>query len=111
MHFLLDLLLNAAILFILASVLKGVKIKNYGTAIWVALVIGFLNATVGFALRLPLNIITLGLLSVIVRIVVSAIMIKLADLVFPGFTTKGWLPAIIIAVCMVVAGTLFANFY
>ena len=111
MHFLLDLLLNAAILFILASLLKGVKVKNYGTAIWVALVIGLLNATVGFALRLPLNIVTLGLLSFLVRVAVSAIMIKLADILFPGFTVKGWLPAFIIAICMALTGTLFANFY
>ena len=111
MHFLLDLLLNAAILFILASLLNGVKVKNYGTAIWVTLVIGLLNATIGFALRLPLNIVTLWLVSFIVRVVVSAVMIKLADFIFPGFTVKGWKPAFIIAICMAIAGTLFANFY
>jgi len=111
MHFVLDLLLNAAILFILSSLIKGVKVKNYGTAIWVALVIGLLNATIGFALRLPLNILTLWLVSFIVRVVVSAIMIKLADMIFPGFTVKGWRPAFIIAICIAVAGTLFGNFY
>ena len=109
MHFILDLLLNGAIIFILSSLLPGVKVRNYWTAVWVALVIGLLNATIGFALRVPLNVITLGLLSFIVRLVVSAIMIKLADLLFPGFTVKGWMPAFIIAFCIAVVGTLFTG--
>lgn len=109
MHFIIDLLLNAFIIFILASLLSSIKIKNYLTAVWVALVIGLLNATVGFALMLPLNILTLGLLSFVVRLVVSTIMIKIADAIFPGFTVKGWLPAFIIAFCIALAGTLFTQ--
>lgn len=109
MHFVIDLLLNAAILFILCSLLPSVSIKNYGTAIWVALVIGLLNATIDVALRLPLNILTLGLVSFLVRLFVSAIMIKLADLLFPGFKVNGWLPAFIIAICMAIAGTLLTH--
>ena len=109
MHFVIDLLLNAAVLFILASLIPYVAIKNYGTAIGVALVIGLLNATIGFALRLPLNILTLGLVSFTVRLFVSAIMIKLADILFPGFKVNGWMPAFIIAICMAIAGTLFSH--
>ena len=103
------MLLNAAILFILFSILPSVSLKNYGTAIWVALVIGLLNATIGVALRLPLNILTLGLVSFLVRLFVSAIMIKLADLLFPGFKVNGWVPAFVIAICMAIAGTLLSN--
>jgi putative membrane protein len=109
MHFLIDLLLNAAVLFILSTLLPSVRIKNYGTAVWVALVIGLLNATTGFALRLPLNILTLGLISFIIRLFVSAIMIKLADFLFPGFKVSGWVPAFIIAICMAIAGTLLMH--
>ena len=83
MLFVIDLLLNAAVLFILSVLIPSVTIKNYGTAIWVALVIGLLNATIGFAIRLPLNILTLGLITFLVRLFVSAIMIKLADTLFP----------------------------
>ncbi len=109
MHFIIDLLLNAAVLFILASLIPTITIKNYGTAIWVALVVGLLNATVGFALRLPLNILTLGLITFVVRLFVSALMIKLADNLFPGFKVKGWTPAFIIAICMAIAGTLLTQ--
>ena len=62
MGFIIELLINAGVLFLLAYLLPTVHIKSYGTAIVVALVIGILNATVGFLLRIPLNIITLGLI-------------------------------------------------
>jgi len=70
----------------------------------VALVIAILNVTVGFILRLPLNIVTLGLLSFVIRLVVTALMIKLADILFTDFEIKGFAPAVIIAVVMAVVG-------
>lgn len=109
MHFILNLLLSAGILFLLAALLPSISIKNYATAIGVALVIGVLNATIGFLLRLPLNILTLGLLTFVVRLIVCAVMIKLADKLFRGFEVKGWLPAFIIAICLAVGGSLFAS--
>ena len=107
MNFIIDLHINAAVLFLLAAILPSVHIRSYGTAIGVALVIGILNATIGFLIRLPLNILTLGLLSFVVRLIVSAIMIKLADKLFSGFEVKGWTPAFVLAICMAIAGTLF----
>lgn len=109
MNFILELLVNAGVLFLLAALLPSVNIKNYGTAIGVALVIGILNATIGFLLRLPLNIVTLGLLSFVVRLVVSAVMIKLADKLFSGFEVKGWGAAFLLAICIAIAGTLLHN--
>jgi putative membrane protein len=52
MHFILNLLVSAGVLFLLAALLPTVSIKNYATAIGVALVVGILNATIGFLLRL-----------------------------------------------------------
>jgi putative membrane protein len=104
MNFLLQLLLDAAIILGMAYVLPTVKIKNFTTALLVALVIAILNVTVGFILRLPLNIVTLGLLSFVIRLVVTALMIKLADILFTDFEIKGFAPAVIIAVVMAVVG-------
>lgn len=107
MGIILELLLNAAVLFFLAYVMPAIKIKSYGTALAVALVVGILNATIGFLLRLPLNILTLGLLSFIVRLLVTAVMIKLADKLFSGFEVRTFSAAIIIACVMAIAGTFF----
>ena len=106
MNFIIELLLNAGVLFLLAALLPSVTIKNYGTAIGVALVVGILNATIGWLLRLPLNIITLGLLSFVVRLVVTAVIIKIADKLFSGFEVKGWAAAFILAAAIAIAGTL-----
>ena len=109
MIFIIELLINAGVIFLLAALLPSINIKSYGTAIGVALVIGLLNATIGWLLRLPLNIITLGLLSFVVRLVVSAIVIKLADKLFSGFEVKGWGAAFLLAICIALAGTLLTN--
>ena len=106
MGFILELLINAVVLFLLAYLMPSVTIKNYGTAIGVALVIGILNATVGFLLRIPLNIVTLGLLNFVVRLVVTAVVIKLADKLFTGFEVKGFGSALIIALVMALVGSL-----
>lgn len=106
MHFLIELLLSAGLLLILSFVLPGVYVKNYLNAIFVVIIIGILNATVGFLIRLPLNILTLGLITFIVRLVVTAIMIKLAGALFKGFSVKGWGPAFLLAIAMAIFGIM-----
>lgn len=106
MYWILQLLVNAGVLFLLAGVMNDVKVRSYGTAVVVALVIGLLNATVGFLLRLPLNIITLGLLSFFVRLLVTAIIIKITDKFFAGFEVRTFTSALLIAIAMAIAGTL-----
>lgn len=106
MIFLLKLLIDGGLLFILAAILPGVSIKNYGNAVFIMFVLALLNATVGFILRLPLNILTLGLLSFFVRIVISALLIKFASNLFNGFKVKGWANAFILAFAIAVCGTL-----
>ncbi len=107
MHIILELLLNAAVLLLLARVMPTVHVRSYGTAVAVALVIGILNATLGALIRFPLNLITLWLLSFFVRLLVTAFMIKIADRLFSGFEVKTFSAAIIIACVMAIAGVLF----
>jgi len=104
MNFIFHLLINAAILLGMTYILPTVKIKNFTTAILVALVIGLLNATVGLVLRFPMNVVTLGLLSFFIHLFVTAVMIKIADILFNDFEIKGFMPAVIIAVVMAVLG-------
>lgn len=109
MNIIIGLLINAAILLLMTYILPTVFVRSYGVAILVALVVGILNATVGLFLRFPLNILTLGLLSALIRILVTAIMIKVADKLFKGFEIKGFTPAIIIAVVLAVANYVLAG--
>jgi len=110
MLFILSLLLNAAVLLGLSSVMSTVTIKNYTTGIIVALVIGLLDATLGFLISLPINVITFGILSFFVHLVVMAVMIKLADYLLSDFKVVGFRPALIIALVMAVVDLLLMVF-
>lgn len=80
--------LSAAGLMIVAQIFKGFKIKSFGTALIAAIIIGIVNATVGFiftVITLPFTIITFGLF----LLVVNALMLKLSSVIVPGFEVKG----------------------
>lgn len=106
MHFIVNLLVSAGVLILLAYMLPSVHVKSFWTALWVAFLIGLLNATVGFLLRLPFNLVTLFLLEFLVRLVVTAIIIKLVDMLVGNFEVKGFWPAVIIAIALAITGTL-----
>lgn len=106
MDFLVRLLINAAVLLLLANLMKDVKIKSYLSSILVCLLIGLLNSTIGFLLRLPLNLVTLFLLTFFVRLFVSVIMIKLASKIYSSFEVKSWSAAFIIATCLAIVSYL-----
>ncbi len=108
MNFILELLFNAAILLLLSKYMESVHVKSFGTAVLVALVVAILNATIGALLRFPLNLVTLFLLGFIVRLIVTAVMIKIADAFFSGFRVDGFRTALIVAVIMAIAGALFS---
>ncbi|MDB5230216.1 MAG: hypothetical protein JWN76_1021 [Chitinophagaceae bacterium] len=96
---------------LLAHFMPTIKVRSFGTALAVAFIVGILDATVGFLLRLPLNIITLGLLSFLVRLIVTAIVLRIVDYFFRGFVLKNFTAAFILAVCMALVGTIFQNIF
>ena len=108
MYWIIQLLANAGVLLLTAYILPGVKIKNFGTALGVAFVIGLLNATIGALIRFPLNLVTFWILSFFVRLFVTAVMIKLADYLFKGFEVRSFATALVVAIILAVAGTILA---
>jgi putative membrane protein len=89
---LINWLLSALSLMIVAHVVRGFDVTSFGTALIAALVIGLVNATVGLFLKIvtfPLTLMTLG----IFWFVVNALMLKLAASLVSGFTIQGFLPA------------------
>jgi len=106
MDFIIELLVLSAVLFLLSNIMKDIVVKSYGTAILVCLVIGILNATIGFLIRLPLNLLTLFLLTFLVRLVVSAFMIKITNKLVSGFEVRSWTAAFILAIAMAVTGSV-----
>jgi len=108
MNFVIELLVNAGVIFLLSHFLPTIIIRNYGTAILVALVVGLLNATIGAIIRFPLNLLTLGLLSFFIRLLVTAVVIKIADAILKDFEIKGFSPALILALALAIDGSFLS---
>src|ERR1041385_3331857 len=92
LNLILNWLLSAASLMIVAHVIRGFQIAGFGAALIAALVIGLVNATVGRFFKIvtfPLTLISLG----VFWFVINALMLKLASAFVPGFTIEGILPA------------------
>jgi putative membrane protein len=91
-HLLINWLLSALSLVIVAHVVSGFRISGFGAALIAAIVIGLVNGTIGFLLKIvtfPLTILTLGLF----WLVINAMMLMLASAFVPGFKIDGFLPA------------------
>ncbi len=91
-NILINWLLSAISLMIVAHVIRGFDVTSFTTALIAALVIGLVNATVGLLLKVitfPLTLLTLS----VFWIVINALMLKLAAALVPGFTIDGFLPA------------------
>jgi putative membrane protein len=87
-------LLSAVSLVIVAYVVRGFDIAGFGSALIAAVVIGLVNGTIGFFLKIvtfPLTILTLGLF----WWVINALMLKLAAAFVPGFNIRGFIPALV----------------
>lgn len=108
MHLLLVWLLSALALIVAAYVLPSVEIESFGTAMIAAALIGLLNATLGFLLRLivfPLTWLVPGL----VYLVCDAIMIYIVSRFLRGFAVKNFTAAFLCALVVAVVNILLGS--
>ncbi|MDR1558369.1 MAG: phage holin family protein [Clostridiales bacterium] len=104
--FLVNLLLSAAMLYVLAWIFPGVSLSGFGSALIAALVLGCINAFIKpviSLLALPLTIVTLGLFS----LVINALMLSLVSFVVPGFHISGFFTAFFAAIVLSLLNLLF----
>lgn len=100
MRLLLNWVLSALAVWIVAQLGIGVSVRGAVSALVAALVIGFINATIGMVLKVltfPLTLLTLGLF----WLVINALMLELASaLLSPGFQVRGFWAAFIGAIVL-----------
>ena len=99
MKLFLKLLLTALAVIILASILPGVTVTNYVTAMLVAVVISLLNMFVRPLLvffTLPATIVTLGLF----LFVINAVIILFASNLVGGFAVNGFFTALLFSILL-----------
>ena len=108
MDFIIKLLITAVVVMFTAWILPGIQIKNFWSAIVVAIILALLNIFVKpvmVFLTIPLTIITFGLF----LFVINALIILLAGAIVSGFKVMGfwWALAfsIIISLISYILGT------
>jgi putative membrane protein len=97
--------LSAIALMVVANLVPGFYVNDIRSALIAAAVIGVLNATLGFVLKVitfPFAILTAG----IFLLVINAAMIMLAAKFVSGFVVYGWTPAFWGAAVLAILGVL-----
>ncbi len=98
-HLLLEWALGAILLLVVAQVVPGFRITGIGPALAAVLTVALINATLGLLLKVvffPLTLVTFG----VFLLVINAIVLKVTAALLPGFSVRGFLPALIAAVLL-----------
>lgn len=101
MSFLIKWLVNALAIGITAYLLPGVRVSGVFAALVAALVLGLVNIFIRpllLLLTLPLNILTLGLFT----LVINALLIMLVAALVPGFSVRGFWWAVLFGLVLAV---------
>ncbi|HKD45480.1 MAG TPA: phage holin family protein [Candidatus Angelobacter sp.] len=99
MKLLLNWVLSALAVWIVSRLVHGFVVHGAAAALIAALVIGFVNATLGLFLKIitfPLTLLTFGLF----WLVINAAMLELASTIVPGFEVHGFGAAFIGAIVL-----------
>jgi putative membrane protein len=99
MAIIINILISALAIGVTSYLIPSVTLDGVWTAIVVAIVLAVVNSTIGPFLKLltlPLNVLTLGLVSIIINI----LMVLLVDRLVDGFSVGGFWSALVFAVVL-----------
>lgn len=109
MRWLLHWIVNAVVLLIVAHFVSGFQISSFASAMFAVVIIGIVNATLGLFLKVmtfPLSFLTLGLFV----FVIDAIVLWFSSKLVPGFSVRGFGPALIAALILALIQMLLGFF-
>lgn len=110
MRLLLNWALSALSVWVVAKLVPGISVSGPTAALIAALAIGFINATLGLALKVltfPLTLLTLG----VFWFVINAAMLKLASVLVPGFEVHGFLAAFLGAIGLSLVSSILHSLF
>lgn len=99
MGILINWVISALAILVTAYILPGVHLSGFTTALVVAIVLGIINAVIKpilIILTLPINILTLGLFT----LVINAVIIIITSNLVPGFKVDGFLWALLFSIVL-----------
>jgi putative membrane protein len=103
-------LISAASLVIVAYLFPGIQVTGLGAALLAAIVIGLVNATIGFMLKVltfPLTLLTFG----IFLLVINALMLQLASFLVPGFHVASFWSAFFGAIVLSIVSMILRKIF
>jgi len=106
LHMIVVWFVSALALWLVARIIPGIEVRDFGAALIAALVIAIVNAIVGPILRIlgfPLIFLTLGLF----LLIINAFLLKLASLFTPGFKVRGFLAALLGSIVLTILTSVF----
>ncbi|MDO6736953.1 phage holin family protein [Wenyingzhuangia sp. 2_MG-2023] len=109
-NYIVQILVNAIAVFLIAKFLPGAGVEGFVTAVWVAFWLSVLNLLVKpilVILTLPITILTLGLF----LLIVNAIIISIADSLIGGFYVNGIFVALIFSLLLSVVQSFLHSLF
>jgi len=110
MRILINLLITAVIVYLLANFLPGISVDGFGSSIIVVIVLALLNFLVKPILQLisiPITILTLGLF----LFVINALIILLCSYLMGGkFEVDGFFPALLFSLVLSIVQSIVGSF-
>jgi len=110
MRFIIELVITGLAVMLAAYVIPGAEVAGFWSAVLAGILIALANATVGTILRLftlPLNILTLGLVSFIITV----LMVMLVSNIMSGFSVSGFFSAMFFAILTTIIQIIFSNIF
>jgi putative membrane protein len=104
-HLIESWLVSALALWLVAQIVPGVRVRDFGAAMIAVIIIAIVNATIGPVLKffaLPFTILTLGLF----LFIINAFLLKLASWFTPGFEVVGFLSALLGSVLITILNSV-----
>lgn len=107
-HLIVVWFVSALALWIVAQMIPGIQVRDFGSALIAAAVIAVVDAILGPVFRLlawPFIILTLGLF----WFVVNALLLKLASVFTPGFEVHGFFSAVIGSIVLTILNSVLRH--
>src|SRR6185437_10590126 len=104
-HILINWLVGALALWIVARIIAGIQVRGFGDALLATIVIAIVNGLLGPILRFfawPITFLTFGLF----LWVINAMLLKVASVLTPGFKVRGFLAALLGSLVLTVLTSL-----
>jgi putative membrane protein len=105
LRWLIGVIVNAVIVFLIATYLPGVHVDSWITAFWIALLLALINMLI-WPIKWILSLVTLGLFGLIINI----LLFWGLSLLLSGFEIDGIVPAVLGGLILTIASSIAGAF-